>query len=653
MTDIDYTQFKIVGVVEAQPNTKHAIINAVGYLGSDWKFTPLSPTEAKQVFPSRGRVFAPGFQDRYKELIGKCIFAGMMPSNNDGADKFIWDRENGMPDEYGTVIINGLANEIDENPDKTYKNLKTNGRLDNTSPTYLCILSKLYLIDPDNIKKYYITEMDLHFVKNANHESFVTYDHTHYVLIGNHLDGPTRAIDIMPDSILRDWLIKEFLVKEWSQALNSKSLDEIENGLIGLISKSILHKPVLKSRINRLSSMLELFVFSYQAMTNFLTLPTLKRTIDKSIEINSEKFIEKTKSKYAKELENLKETNRLLIEKEHTNAADVISKIHRKIEEANAEFNANNEELNKKTKLAEEIIALQLTKIEEYKTAIEELENTLHSIEDNKEHIINDFAVIKDVMQIIVSQKTKQAILPHPTFQKTNNNAPTDFGETIESLNDESEEIKLPQTFKTRLEFYLTKNNRKTEIAKKIGQYMVHYKAILVPDNRIIHSIIKATGRCKYSIQYVTPEWRSFSNVWNNGLNTMIHSCISNPDIIHYYILENINMSYLPCYLQPIVDISMGLRINFPNTEIIFPDNLRLLLTSTAEEGLPLAQQSIRYFGCLQNDDYTIDEKKENLYSNEKSDKTGYLKADMLKNMRSISPIPSNEYLSYIQSDYE
>ena len=80
MTDIDYTQFKIVGVVEAQPNTKHAIINAVGYLGSDWKFTPLSPTEAKQVFPSRGRVFAPGFQDRYKELIGKCIFAGMMPS---------------------------------------------------------------------------------------------------------------------------------------------------------------------------------------------------------------------------------------------------------------------------------------------------------------------------------------------------------------------------------------------------------------------------------------------------------------------------------------------------------------------------------------------------------------------------------------------
>ena len=50
----------------------------------------------------------------------------------------------------------------------------------------------------------------------------------------------------MPDSILRDWLIKRILVKEWSQALNSKSLDEIENGLIGLISKSIFYKPVLK-----------------------------------------------------------------------------------------------------------------------------------------------------------------------------------------------------------------------------------------------------------------------------------------------------------------------------------------------------------------------------------------------------------------------
>ena len=50
MTDIDYTQFKIVGVVEAQPNTKHAIINAVGYLGSDWKFTPLYQQKLNKFF---------------------------------------------------------------------------------------------------------------------------------------------------------------------------------------------------------------------------------------------------------------------------------------------------------------------------------------------------------------------------------------------------------------------------------------------------------------------------------------------------------------------------------------------------------------------------------------------------------------------------
>lgn len=112
-------------------------------------------------------------------------------------------------------------------------------------------------------------------------------------------------------------------------------------------------------------------------------------------------------------------------------------------------------------------------------------------------------------------------------------------------------------------------------------------------------------------------------------------------------------MSYLPCYLQPIVDIQWDYVLIFLIRKLYFQIIYALLLTSTAEEGLPLAQQSIRYFGCLQNDDYTIDEKKENLYSNEKSDKTGYLKADMLKNMRSISPIPSNEYLSYIQSDYE
>ncbi len=99
-------------------------------------------------------------------------------------------------DEYGTVIINGLANEIDENPGiRPLQESKTNGRLDNTSPTYIYAYSANYILLIQIIsKKYYITEMDLHFVKRMptmNH--FVTYDHTHYVLIGNHLDGPTRA----------------------------------------------------------------------------------------------------------------------------------------------------------------------------------------------------------------------------------------------------------------------------------------------------------------------------------------------------------------------------------------------------------------------------------------------------------------------------
>mgnify|MGYP005966126503 CR=1 FL=1 len=62
MTDIDYTQFKIVGVVEAQPNTKHAIINAVGYLSLGLKvFSTTAPVITFLIFVLTKAAPLPGF----------------------------------------------------------------------------------------------------------------------------------------------------------------------------------------------------------------------------------------------------------------------------------------------------------------------------------------------------------------------------------------------------------------------------------------------------------------------------------------------------------------------------------------------------------------------------------------------------------------
>ena len=111
-------------------------------------------------------------------------------------------------------------------------------------------------------------------------------------------------------------------------------------------------------------------------------------------------------------------------------------------------------------------------------------------------------------------------------------------------------------------------------------------------------------------------------------------------------------MSYLPCYLQPIIDMSIGMRKYFPNTTTSFPDNLRVLLTITSEEGLPLAKQSLKNIGCLTYKDYTIDIKNENAISSKKPNIAGYISKNKLAEM-AYTHIIDSDYLSYIKEDDE
>lgn len=649
MTNIDYTQIKVVGVIESQPNTKHGIINVVGYLDSCWNFIPLTPTEAKITFPSRGKVFAPGFQNRHKDLIGKCIFASLMMSNNDGADEYIWNRENGNPDEHGTVITNGTVSDMGKTPDEKYSFLKQQGFFEKANISYLRFGKKMYVISPNDLKQYFIKEIDFDTILKQHNNKIVTYDGNHYVLFleDEILNSYSKPVDVMPDSLLHEWITKEFLIKNWACLDGSKSSEALVKSIIELVNSTKLHKPVVISRKERSASIIGLLHFSYLEMLDFAKNPALRDIINQSIEANCEKFIEKEKGIHSIQLAEIRKTFEQQKVKEQQEAEDQIKQIKERIELEQLNYHIENEDLIKKKKLAEEVVDLQLRKVEEYKQQIEEQEIKLQKISDAKDHLLNDFGVIKEVMSPLINGAAiKNGIVSSSvTSNETNRKIKLSF------LNDESEVIKLQQTFQNRLEFYLAQNNRVTSISKKLLGYLIHYKAILLPDNRIIQSVLKATGKCYYSIQYVTPEWRSFDCVWNNGLSDIVESSINSPDIIHYYVIENINMSYLPCFMQPIVDMIIGLTECFPLSDIAFPKNLRILLTIAEEEGLPLAVQSLKYFGCLKKDDYIIDPKKENIFSSKKCEREGCINNSLLQEL-SFTPMIESEYSSYL-SKYE
>ena len=271
------------------------------------------------------------------------------------------------------------------------------------------------------------------------------------------------------------------------------------------------------------------------------------------------------------------------------------------------------------------------------------LDENIDKIQARKEDILGDFNVVKEVLQLMNVQPTvPQSTVVTPNQQLSH--------PSISSIDLETSPIKNVETFTKRLERFLQLNNRKSDIAKRLLGYIIHYNTLLLPDSRILLSVLKATGNCKYSIQYVNPEWRSFDSVWNNGLAIMVESCKENPEILNYFVLQNCNLTYLPCILQPIVDMSLGLLTKFPGTDLQFPKNLRIVLTLTEEEALPVAAQNIRYFGCLKKDNYVSEEGRENEKSDEEVPYSGYLSMKAIEDL-SYTPIPASEFQSYI-TDY-
>jgi hypothetical protein len=97
----------------------------------------------------------------------------------------------------------------------------------------------------------------------------------------------------------------------------------------------------------------------------------------------------------------------------------------------------------------------------------------------------------------------------------------------------------------------------------------------------------------------VSAKWASFDNLWNNGLAYIVEKSNQEPETIHFLLLQNINISYLPNFLQPLADLQKGLITKFPATDIPLPNNLRILCTISQDELIKMPTAVLRYFGCI------------------------------------------------------
>ena len=640
----DYTKHKVVGVAECNSYNDNACIKPIGFLNESWEFIALSAPEIMETFPSRGSIFAYNFKLKQSSRIGKGILIGVMPSNNDGKDSYVWDYSSGAPDEYFTVIKCLNTDLLSGTPDTVFEKIESKGWLNLSEKTYKFFENKIYCIDPKDIKKRFVKVWDLEKLNQKDLQLYSTVDKMYYALLANEIEAPCSYIDIMPNSELDDWLINNFLIPEWQNVLNGENLTNLEDSLRKIIFKCKWPKGVLIPRMNRALHSLESIVLSFEQIKRFMDFPGLKSIIDVSVNHHGSKLLEAIDTKYSKELQERQLQFNKKIEDEEETTEFKILEIQDKIKDAIANYDKTIEKIaiEKKSDLA--LLDKLNEEISSKREQIMILEENICKLQGNKNRILEDFNVVKDILELINSQ---------PKSIVSSNESSTDevtpFG--IETMCLENLPIKTAETFTKRLESFLQQNNRSNEAAKKLFGYIIHYKTLLIPDNKILLALLKATGNCKYMIQCVSPEWRTFDLLWNHGLSTLVDSCNEHKEVLHYFVLQNCNLTYLPCILQPIVDITLGLMSRFPGTDKQFPENLRIILTITEEEGLPLASQNIKYFGCLKKVSYVIDENRENEIRHEEVPYKGYLSVKIINEL-SFTPTPQSDYQSYI-NDYE
>lgn len=294
------------------------------------------------------------------------------------------------------------------------------------------------------------------------------------------------------------------------------------------------------------------------------------------------------------------------------------------ISENEAKATAKLEEKKLEIEILDETIATK-------KKDVENVEQLIKKANERKNNLISDFSIIKEVfgMGSPVSSPTLSK------FSKTLN---------IESIDQVGTECMMYNAYKKSLEDTLKANKLPHQNASTIADMMAEYKLLLVPDGVYAMAIIHAAQKCYYGVEYVNVGWKSFDDLWTEGLQEMVQHCNNEPEQMHFLILQNINLSYLPNYLQPILDIQMGLSPDFP-CGIQFPDNLRILCTLDDGEVLPMSEKSLSYIGCIEKPSKEIHVSSIKTAYDERY---GYLSpSKLMEGIEGLSNVP-NFYKSYI-----
>ena len=577
MNTFDYEQYRVVGLVEDKLGD-NATINVIGYCDDNLHvFHPLTASEAQNLFPSRGKIFAYRFNLDYKDLKKSIVCLCVQPSNNDGKDSFVWDWDAEVI-EYGQRI-HTLKGVFTEDSQHNYDILANNGLLDIKSDKLVFSGGRVYQIVPDNsdrVLKYW----------EASSLDIVTVDGYKY-FVGISLPKRDGLLDITNDEQLANWYLSKVVKKNWAGIVQAQSFRNSESFLRELLSsQKDLDAATIENRLKRLLSIDTSISLMFDSLKEIAETPWFSEVINRSIAQEKEHLIEQLKKDNLEEIQKIKEEHdlQLMLFEEEQKAKT--RKLQQEIEEKRKVLEEQERSLD--TKLQEKNFEIELLDetVKEKRQTITTLEESIAKMNDRKASIIQDFSIIQEVLSASVPQNKVATATTSKQF-------------TLEEINFSEHPITRFQAYVKSLENILKANEAPKCSPQALARLLAKYLVVLCPSQTIAQSLIMASHKCRYMAEYVSAKWGSFDDLWNNGLAYMVEKSNEEPETIHYLLLQNINLSYLPNFLQPLVDLQKGLITKFPATDISLPKNLRILCTVSEDELIKMPSIVLKYFGCI------------------------------------------------------
>lgn len=578
MANFDYLINPVVGTLSINESSGHGYIKVCGYMDGII-FRRLTDVEAQNIFTPNGEVFAANIQRNYYGMNNTLISLYVMENTREGGkNAFVWDW-NGNVEIVGTKIIQ-LDKEFGDNGQENYDILTDNDILGKDDDLYVLSGDRLYYIKGGSDSRL------ISFCKFSDTLPIISRKNSYYY-IGTGLQSAESSIDTTTDEQLVDWFLRT-IKTNWEDIQKGSGKVSLRAAKEALVSMKALPVNVVESRLHRLATMTDSYALTRDNLKQLASAPWLQSSIDAGLARFKEDYIDTVLGDNKAELDRIQSEHQFQLNEEIVKHNRQVVELHETFDKIEAEIKQQIEVAKQELKNAQEELDKANADVSQAKGVLNELESSISRIEVRKSQIIEDFQIVREVLNI--SRESKSAV-------------PSDYEITSYCYNSLSDkELPFYKGFEKNLENCLKSYHVKGISVAELARIHACYKVMLIPNIQVATSIVMSAGRSWSYTTFVSVAWKSFEDLWKAGLSSIVEHCDVEPDTIHYLVLRNINLSSLSNYLQPLADLQGGFIPTFPGTDKTFPENLRVLLTVSDEELLPMPESILRFFGCVTRD---------------------------------------------------